>query len=189
MPTRMSRLPSAAFFLRVRLVEALTLPVISPTVMAWECRSISTLIRLSPSSDRARPPSSLVTVAKCCSASTSVGAMMEPWKPQAVAANKAASATTVLPLPTSPWRSRFMGGAALRMSPITSATHRSWALVSGKGREPKKESSIPGAGATSYSVGLFLPGLAAGQQDQLHHEELVECQPLSGLLERGMSDG
>ena len=65
----------------------------------------------------------------CCSARISVGAIMAAWIPFFAASQAAAAATTVLPLPTSPWTSRFIT-LPLSRSPTISATARFWALVS-----------------------------------------------------------
>ncbi len=48
-------------------------------------------------------------VMKCCSARISVGAMNATWKPFSIATSAAISATIVLPEPTSPCSSRFIG--------------------------------------------------------------------------------
>ena len=62
-----------------------------------------------PSSGTVMPSSSGRMLAKCCSASTSVGAMNAPWCPPCTAVSSAATATTVLPAPTSPWSRRCIG--------------------------------------------------------------------------------
>jgi len=46
---------------------------------------------------------------KCCTARNFVGAMSAAWQPFSMAMTAAWRATMVLPLPTSPWRRRFMG--------------------------------------------------------------------------------
>ncbi len=55
-------------------------------------------------------------VKKCCSASTSVGAISAPWRPASTARSRAESATTVLPEPTSPWSSRCIGLGARQVA-------------------------------------------------------------------------
>ncbi len=45
----------------------------------------------------------------CCWASTSVGASSAAWPPESTTRSIARSATRVLPEPTSPWSSRFIG--------------------------------------------------------------------------------
>ena len=46
---------------------------------------------------------------KCCSARISVGAMNATCRPFSIATSEAISATMVLPAPTSPCNSRFIG--------------------------------------------------------------------------------
>ena len=55
------------------------------------------------------PGISFCSVAKCCSASVSVGAISAAWPPDSTARSIAYSATTVLPEPTSPISSRCIG--------------------------------------------------------------------------------
>jgi hypothetical protein len=52
------------------------------------------------------------SVVRCCSARISVGAMKATWCPARMTAQALAAATIVLPLPTSPWISRFIGRPA-----------------------------------------------------------------------------
>ena len=58
--------------------------------------------------------------------------MMAACQPERIASMAAAKATAVLPLPTSPWRSRFMGSGD-PMSEAISAKARSCARVKAKG--------------------------------------------------------
>ena len=60
------------------------------------------------------PSTRAATSVACCSASTSVGAISAPWWPPSTATSMAATATTVFPEPTSPWRSRCMGSGPAR---------------------------------------------------------------------------
>ena len=55
-----------------------------------------------------KSPSNETILSKCCCARISVGAIRHPWKPLSTASNKASSATTVFPLPTSPCNRRFI---------------------------------------------------------------------------------
>ena len=71
-------------------------------------------------------------VAKCCSASVSVGAISAAWRPCSTARSIAYSATTVLPLPTSPISSRCIGRGSARSSSICSIA-RCWSPVSANG--------------------------------------------------------
>ena len=59
--------------------------------------------------DAERARRSADDVAKCCSASSSVGAMNAAWQPFSIATSAANSATMVLPLPTSPCTRRCIG--------------------------------------------------------------------------------
>ncbi len=59
---------------------------------------------LTPNCDR-----NLLKLAKCCSASISVGAITTDCQPLCMEITTACMATTVFPLPTSPCRSRCMG--------------------------------------------------------------------------------
>ena len=68
----------------------------------------------------------------CCSASSSVGAMIAAWKPFSIASRALNSATIVLPLPTSPWSNRCMR-RSLHMSAKISRSTRVCAPVSVNG--------------------------------------------------------
>ena len=80
------------------------------------------------------PRSRRVIVRKCCSARISVGARMAAWYPFSTAASMATAATTVLPLPTSPSNSLFIGRAVWMSDSISSVT-RSCASVNENGSE------------------------------------------------------
>jgi len=67
-------------------------------------------------------------VAKCWRASTSVGAISAVWLPIPTARVMARNATTVLPLPTSPWSNRSMRTGAA-MSVVISSSAWVWAPV------------------------------------------------------------
>ena len=73
---------------------------------------------------------------KCCSARISVGAIMALCQPLCQASQAQAAATAVLPEPTSPWTSRFMGRPEA-MSAAASSTVRRWAPVKEKGSRDK----------------------------------------------------
>ena len=67
------------------------------------------------SATRTLEPASIRPIdAWCCSARISVGAMIAACFLEAAAISIAYSATTVLPAPTSPWISRFVGVGWLR---------------------------------------------------------------------------
>ena len=67
--------------------------------------------------------------ATCCSARTSVGAISAPWRPPSTATSSVAVATSVLPDPTSPCKSRCIGSGEARSAAISPSTRR-WAPVS-----------------------------------------------------------
>ena len=147
-PMMMSRAPSETRRRSSFFVDALVLPVSNPTDMGFGKGSTWTVMRFFSRTGPVSPPRSIDTVEKCWSASTSVGTMMEPWWPLATAARRAAKATTVFPLPTSPCRRRFMGGVPLSISTSASFRHLSWAPVKLKGREVMKLSSTLGSACT-----------------------------------------
>ena len=64
--------------------------------------------------------SSAATERACWAASTSVGAMIAAWCPDWIATRQACRATSVLPEPTSPCRSRFIGEGEAIASAISS---------------------------------------------------------------------
>ena len=59
--------------------------------------------------------------------------MSAPWCPPWTATSSAASATTVLPEPTSPWSSRCMGSDPARSALMASMARR-WAAGQGEGQ-------------------------------------------------------
>ena len=81
-------------------------------------------------------------VRACCSASSSVGAIMAHWTPLFAAAQAPNAATAVLPEPTSPWTRRFMAFPDLRSAAMSSMARR-WALVGAKGSRAAKSSGPP----------------------------------------------
>ena len=87
------------------------------------------------------PSRRATTVAACCSARTSVGAMNAPWWPPWTATSSVLTATTVLPDPTSPWRSRCIGCGPARSCSISAITAR-WSSVSANG-QPLVEARRP----------------------------------------------
>ncbi len=70
----------------------------------------------------------LYSISKCCEASISVGAIMHAWVPLSSAISMHKSATSVLPLPTSPCNSRFIC-FPVHMSARISLITRCWAFV------------------------------------------------------------
>ena len=85
--------------------------------------------------------SSLRIVMKCCSARISVGAMNATWNPFSIATTAAISATIVLPDPTSPCSSRFIGELRC-MSATISAIAFFWSPVSRNGRTRRTAARI-----------------------------------------------
>ena len=77
--------------------------------------------------DRLRPTARAASLSRCCCARISVGAISAAWWPEPIACIAARAAITVLPLPTSPCSSRFIGwwrgevGADLRPDPLLGA--------------------------------------------------------------------
>ncbi|MDT4880374.1 hypothetical protein FQZ97_1161220 [compost metagenome] len=65
-----------------------------------------------------------MSLAKCCSANISVGAISAHCQPESMAIAAASAATTVLPEPTSPCSRRCMGTWRARSRAISSPTRR-----------------------------------------------------------------
>jgi hypothetical protein len=91
---------------------------------------------------------SACSVAKCCSASVSVGAMSAACIPCSTARSIACSATTVFPEPTSPMSRRDIGRSRARSS-STSAIAASWSPVGANGRSVSRHSSDSVGGSRS----------------------------------------
>ena len=119
-------------------------------------------------------------VRKCCSASTSVGAISAPCRPASTARRSVASATTVLPEPTSPCSSRCIGVVRARSRSI-SAIARSCASVSVNGSTSRyRVEELAGRRQRLRDEPLAL-GRAARERE-LEDEELVEGEPPPSLL-------
>ena len=69
--------------------------------------------------ESATPAAACEMFTKCCSARISVGAMNATCRPFSIATSAASSATIVLPAPTSPCSSRFIGCGRCRSSTIS----------------------------------------------------------------------
>ena len=95
-------------------------------------RSFAGVAAVRTASGTSAPAHRPVRVAKCWRARISVGAMNATWCPASIAWRAASSATTVLPLPTSPSSRRCIGCDARRSLTISSSA-RSWSAVSVKG--------------------------------------------------------
>jgi len=118
------------------------------------CRAGRAAVRIStrvppPRPPMARVPSSAVIDRWCWWARTSVGASRAAWPPLSTTWSIARRATTVFPLPTSPWRRRCMGTSRARSAAISAPTAR-WPAVRANGRRASKAastpSSVPGRG-------------------------------------------
>ena len=89
-------------------------------------------------------PSMRAIERRCCAASTSVGASSADCPPESATASIARRATTVLPEPTSPCTSRFIGTGRSRSSAISAPTS-CWSAVSENGSEASNRSRRPPA--------------------------------------------
>ena len=113
---------------------------------------------------------------KCCSARISVGAMKATWNPFSIATSAAISATIVLPDPTSPCSSRFIGCGRF-MSVDDLADHL--LLIAGeleRQHAPGRFADVVGDDDRPWlalRVGLPPPQ----HETDLEEEELLEDQP------------
>ena len=112
-PTKMSTTPAS----RASKISRRALPFTEP-VKSSTRTGMSPSISLNPS--------------RCCCAKISVGAIIAAWNPLSMASSAINNATTVLPLPTSPWSSRFMWRPVFKSARISLNT-RFWAPVNSKG--------------------------------------------------------
>ena len=113
----------------------------------------------------------------CWAASTSVGASITACRPESITCSIARSATTVLPEPTSPCSSRFIGWMVARSVAIVSPT-AFWPAVSSNGRFGVEDVQQP-AGDPRTRLGREVAGVrAAPGQHELHGHRLVVAQPL-----------
>ena len=125
------------------------------------------------------PSSQPRSVRACCSARISVGAMMAACQPERIASMAAAKATAVLPLPTSPWSSRFMGSGR-PMSAAISPKTRSCAPGEDE-RDARPRGQAGRRGSVEGDPGLPPDPAPPQRQRQLQEEELLEGQPPEGL--------
>ena len=131
-PTATSISPSRILACISFLAFLVMLPTSRPTVSGLPMPWTSNEAELGCPSPPFLLDSSSTKVRKCCSARISVGATSAPCRPLTTASSSAAAATTVLPLPTSPWSSRLIGRLCVRSAMISSST-RDWAPVRLKG--------------------------------------------------------
>ena len=131
----------------------------------------------------ASPGISACSVAKCCSASTSVGAMKTACASCSTARRIACSATTVLPEPTSPISRRCIGRGWASSSSSTAIAAR-WSPVSSNGSScSRQRRDRPGAPSSAVRAARRAALGAAAQQRQLREQQLVEGQPAAAALE------
>ena len=126
-------------------------PVTARSIASWrEARPIEPVSSATPVASAAPPsippwarsPSIAVIERWCCWASTSVGASSAAWPPESTTCSIARSATSVLPDPTSPCSSRFIGWSRASSVASTSPISR-WPAVSSKGRRSSNAASSP----------------------------------------------
>ena len=101
--------------------------------------------RVGMSSGASSGPSIRAMERTCWAASTSVGAMSADCPPDCATCSIARRATRVLPEPTSPCTSRFIGQSPSRSCAITSPTAR-WSSVRSNGSRASKRASRSPAG-------------------------------------------
>ena len=89
-------------------------------------RSFAPVVPVSRTGSKRDGANSRAIFRKCCSASSSVGAMKAACNPFSIATSAARSATMVLPDPTSPCSSRFIGCVRRRSSTISFNACRWW---------------------------------------------------------------
>ena len=132
-------------------------------------------------------PSRAVIDRQCCWASTSVGASSAACPAASTACSMARTAMIVLPEPTSPWSSRFMGWSAASSAAI-SAPASCWPRVSSNGRVASKASSRPPGTRRPRDRGVVGRGPAALGQHDLQDERLVPLQALPRPVPVGVVD-
>ena len=127
------------------------------------------------------PPSSESSVRWCCSASVSVGAMNAAWAPFSTARSMAASATAVLPLPTSPISSRCIGRSRARSASISADGAR---LVAGQLERQRPPPPVHHHSARRERARLpaLAPRAPPPRHRELEQEQLLEREPAARLL-------
>ena len=134
-----------------------------------------------PSSGTVMPSSIGRMLARCCSASTSVGAMKAPWWPPCTAVSSAATATTVLPAPDVALqqpvhrdRTSEVGGDLGDHLGLVARE-----LEGERAEEPRHQ------GARRVVLDALAGGLdhaLAQHEGELDPQQLVEHEPAAGLL-------
>ena len=154
-----------------------------PSLPSRSARRAAGVEPVSSAAGTASPGMSACSVAKCCSASVSVGAISAACRPCSTARSIACSATTVLPEPTSPMSRRCIGRARAR-SASTSLDRR--ALVAGR-RERQQLAAATrrlscGAPSSTRRRERLAAVRAPAQLDELVEQQLVEGQPPPAAL-------
>ena len=127
----------------------------------------------------ARSPSSAVIERWCCWASTSVGARSAAWPPESMTRSMARRATTVLPEPTSPWSSRFIGQDRASSPKIVSLISRC-PSVRGHGRRCVERGEQAATVAEPRLPAEGADERPATGQHQLGHQRLLVAEVLAG---------
>ena len=129
---------------------------------------------------RPSPRASRASVASCCRASTSVGAMKADCHPLAAAARQAYAATTVLPDPTSPWSSRFIGTGAGEIAGEL-GDHPILRRRQGE-RKAREDAPVERGGESEPGADRLFALRLAPREEHLVDEELVEGEPAPRAL-------
>ena len=130
------------------------------------------------------PGISAWSVAKCCSASVSVGAMSAACIPCSTARSIACSATTVLPEPTSPISSRCIGRSRGEVGVDLARSRSRWSPVGVNGSSSSRHAreSVGGSRRARRPRAPARRSRAQAQLDELVEQQLVEGQPPAAAL-------
>ena len=115
---------------------------------------------------------------RCCTASTSVGAISARLAARLEGPQQHASATAVLPEPTSPCSRRCIGSVASRSAPISSSARRC-APVSANGRPRDVARHQVARAAAAPRPGRRRRRGAVAQQRDLQQQQLLVGQPVA----------
>ncbi len=113
------------------------------------------------------------SAAACCSARISVGAISATWRPDAATWWAAASATAVLPAPTSPWSRRLIGSGRARSAAIASMARR-WRRGQAKRQHALEVAAHIGRARRRAIVAALAAALRHRHAEQ---EQVAEHQP------------
>ena len=128
------------------------------------------------------PGMSDCSVAKCCSASVSVGAMSAACAPCSTARSIAYRATTVFPDPTSPISRRCIGRPAARSSSIAAIAAR-WSSVGVNGSDVSSQRAVSDGASASASARADSRRRARRRSSvELHEQQLLEREPQPARL-------